>query len=158
MKKMKFAFILVSVLFSSLANAQTEYEWDLYGIGFSVTEDFEVTVNNSEEFSASSSDDLIDISIFPWADENLDKDDLDDYLIQIATDIVGDTDDMAAGELEIDDFAGSFLVASKDDEIVLVAILLDEESETNFIVQISFVDGLQEEVLEIVGSFYAFDL
>jgi len=87
----------------------------------------------------------------------VDEDDLDDYLLEVAVEIIDEADEIVANDIEIDDFVGSFLVASKDDELVLLAFMLDEHSETNYIAKISFEDGLEDEVIEILESFYAFD-
>ena len=81
MNKFKTPFVLVALFFSSFVHAQTDYEWDEYGIGFSVTDDFDVTVNNVKEFTAVSSDRLIGITILPWEDATVDADELDAYLI-----------------------------------------------------------------------------
>lgn len=157
MKKIKAFLFAVSLFVAVLANAQTEYHWDEYGVGFAVTEDFMVTTNSVEEFAAVSSDGLMDITILPWADALVTEADLEGHLISFAAEMAYEVDDMAADDLVIDDFVGKFLVAQQDTELMLVAFMLDKLSNTNIIVIITFAEGNEDEAIEILGSFYAYD-
>lgn len=141
----------------NLASAQTEYEWDAYGIGFSVTDDFMVSTNSEDAFRAVSSDGKIDIAIYPWLDETVSEDDLEDALIDYADDILDSVDDIDADALTIQDFVGYYLVAAADEEMLLMAFMLDKLSDTNAVVQITFEQGNEEEAIDILSSFYSYD-
>ena len=157
MKKNTLILTVIFLCIAAFTYAQTEYEWEHYGVGFSVTEDFEVEVNNEKEFTAVSSDGLIDISVLPWSDGTVNEDDLDEHLIDFASEIFDEADDLVADDLEIDDFIGSFLVAQQNEALILAAFMLDIHSQTNVTVQITFEEGNEDEAIKILESFYAFD-
>ena len=151
-------FIFLPFVLSS----QTAFEWDYHGIGFEVASDFNVQVNNETEFSAVSSDGLISISLMPWADDQVTMDNLADATLEFATQVA--TFERAAIEgdvIDLGDLEGYFLVAAATDygsyDFLLMALLLDVESPTNLAVAIGFMDGNEDEAIEILGSIFAFD-
>ncbi len=154
MKKYCF-FLFLGILTSNLL-AQSAFQWDAYGVGFEVTDDFEVITNNSEEFAAISSDELIEIQILPFADPDVDEDDLDEMVLDYLVEIVGDVDDFEADDLEIDSYIGSYVVAAAEDQMILAAFMLDTDSDTNIIVQLLFEEGNEDEAIEILSSFYSY--
>ncbi len=154
MKRLFVTLLFFCILTSAFS--QTEYQWDEYGVGFSVTDDFSVTTNNSEEFTAISSDGLIEVQIYPNQDGSVTQDDVDDLLLEYAIELLDDADALEADDIEIDDYYGSFLIGASGEDMILVAFLLDEGSDTNLIVQILFEAGNEDEAAEILGSFYAY--
>ena len=120
-------------LMSSAAVAQDTYVWEDYGIGFTVATDMIVDGSDMDAFTAVSSDGLISISLSPWADG--------DYI-------------------EIDTFNGYYLVVapSQSDapDFMLIALLLDTESDTNLVAAIGFEDGLEDEAIAILSSLYSY--
>ncbi|WP_299547109.1 hypothetical protein [Seonamhaeicola sp.] len=158
MKKFKLMLFAAFLFVTVFANAQTEYVWDDYGVGFAVTEDFDIRVSNRDKFSAVSSDGLIDIEILPWLDGSINEADLEDAVIDYASDICPIADDILVDDLRIDDFTGKYLAAQLvDGEMILVACMLDTQSRTNIIVLITFEEGNEDEAVDILESFYAYD-
>lgn len=145
----------------SLAFAQDTYEWDAYGVGFSVASDVIIQQSSSDSFTAVTSDGEIAINISPWLDETVDTDGLAEATISMAIELYAFDDSEVDGDyIEIDSFDGYYLIASQDGfdepDYLLVAVLLDTESETNLIVVIGFDDGNDEEALDILTSLYSY--
>jgi hypothetical protein len=142
--------------------AQLDFEWDTYGVGFTVARDFGVTKNNFQVFEATSSDQLVSINIQPWSDSNITMDNLYDAVISVAYDLrYYEGGDVAGDYIKVDDFNGYFIVsapASYDTyDYVIVALLLDSLSETNLQVIIGYQEGNFEEAKKMLYSFYAYD-
>lgn len=156
--KSTFLFLILSIIISPLI-AQTAYEWDHHGIGFKITEDFTVSTNNSNEFSAASSDGQIGIAIIPWQDEEVSEEDLEDTAIEIALDMLDKKGSEVDGDnISIHDFTGYYVIsANSAGNMMLIALLLDKESATNIVVAIDFLEGNENEAVEILNSFYAYD-
>lgn len=155
-----FTLFLLMFIFTSL-QAQQEYEWEEYNIGFEVESDFRVDVNNSDEFTAISSDDEITITIIPWKDRSVDEDDLADIAMELAAEMDYETgDDIEGDELEIGDFKGYYIYLGPQDASsanVVFAVLLSNSSSTNLIVAIQFDKGNDDEVVEMMKSIHTLD-
>lgn len=139
-----------------------QYQWDQYGIGFQVARDFVVEENNANIFTATSSDDEIFISIEPWIDGNVSEDNIADAILELATEMkFYDGGEIAGEYIEVDDFNGYFIITAPNDyedyDYVVVAILLDTESDTNLAICIGYDEGNFDEAAAIIGSFYAYD-
>ena len=143
-------------------SAQTAYEWDYHGIGFEVASDFGVTVNNASQFSAISSDGLLSVTLVPWSDNRITLDNLAEATVQSALELaVFDQATVSGDALDLGDLQGYFIVAATDDygsyDFLLMALLLDSESETNLSVAIGYMDGHVDEAIEILTSIYPYD-
>ena len=142
--------------------AQQEYVWDSHGVGFSVAHDFEVMESTPNTFTAVSSDDELMISISPWSDADVTDDDLLDAVVELATELEYYHGEEVVGDnIEIDDFTGYYIITAPEDydsyDYIIVAVLLDTESSTNLAVSVGFFEGNQEEAIDMLLSFYAFD-
>ncbi len=153
LRKIQFSLLFLFV-FSFPLFSQDEYKWDSHGIGFKASSDMKVTVNKADEFEASNG--KITLDIFPWQDENVNKDDLADGIVAIAKELKFDNVH-GADAMEIDDFQGYYVLGSKEGVEALIMILLDKESSTNMIVTIVYEKGSQDIALKIADSFYAYD-
>jgi len=152
---------LVLCLFSLFANAQQHYQWDAHGIGFTITDDFNINTNNHEEFTAASSDGLIEFQLFPWQDELVTESELEVYLLAFVGEMASDTDididNLDADKVELDDFTGSYVIMNSGTSMILTAFLLDTASGTNLIAQVIFEAGNEDEAINILSSLYAYD-
>lgn len=154
------AFLL---LFSvECLHAQTAYEWDYYGIGFEVASDFDIVANNQSEFTAVSSDGLISVSLMPWSDASIDLDHLADATLQLAGELATFDQATVNGDfVDLGDLEGYFIVAATSDyqsyDFLLVALLIDTESDTNLVVAIGFEEGNEDEAIDILSSVYPYD-
>ena len=155
-----FIFAALFVFLLGAANAQTDYIWDHYGIGFSVTEDFAVTESTEANFTAVSSEGAISVSISPWKDASITEDDLAEATVDIALELEILDDQAVEGDyITIDTFSGYFIVAAPIDggnDMTLMALLLDQESETNMLITISYEYGNIDEALDILNSFHSY--
>ena len=164
MKKLV-SFIYAGALVMCLAlatNAQNTYEWDYHGIGFEVAADFNVTENNESQFSALSSDGLLSITLVVWSDDQITLANLEEATLESALQLaVFDEATVSGDELHLGDLQGYFIVAATDNyysyDFLLMALLLDAESETNLSVAIGFMDGHADEAIEILTSIYPYD-
>ncbi|MCB0689639.1 MAG: hypothetical protein KDC53_24030 [Saprospiraceae bacterium] len=163
--KTKFLGWAVSLLllnvFSPLIS-QTAFEWDYYGIGFEVASDFQVQVNNKSQFTAVSSDGLLAVTLVPWSDSNVDLNDLAEATIDVADRFAHFDHAAVDGDaINLGDLEGYFIVAATNDyysyDYILVSLLLDTQSETNIVVAIGFMEGNQDEAIEILTSVYPYD-
>lgn len=163
--KIKASLVLLTlglVATSFCLSAQESFEWDYHGIGFQVASDFKVQVNNENEFTAVSSDGIIAVTLMPWSDANVTLDHLAEATLSVAEDLA--TFDRAAvegDEIDLGDLKGYFIVAAPDNygsyDFLLVSCLLDTESPTNLVVAIGFMDGNEDEAIDILASIYPYD-
>lgn len=159
--KTKTGIAILLIAFTQIATAQVAYEWDDYGVGFEVAADFQDVSESASEWELISSDGLIYISVTPWSDASITIDDLEDATISIAYDMIFDGDAEVDGDCgEIHDFDGCYVIGAVDGEeyeLYLVALLMDVESDTNVQIIMGFNSGDVDEVVGILGSFYAYD-
>ena len=149
------------VVMGTAATAQDTYVWDDYGIGFTVATDMYVDESDSDAFTAVSSDGLISISISPWTDGDVDEDTLAEATLETAINLyVFDDSDVDGDYIDVDTFTGYYLVVAPSDmdapDFMLIALLLDTESDTNLVVAIGFEDGLEDEAIAILSSLYSY--
>jgi hypothetical protein len=134
----KVIFSITLCLFAVLLNGQHTYEWEEYGISFTLAEDFEETVNSGEEFSASG--DGMEVSIIPFKDETLDDSDITTYTMSVAASLnLEAIDDIST--ISFNGFKGGYAEGVKDGVKIFVMGLIDPDSENNFFVIITFQDG-----------------
>lgn len=148
-------------LMSSAAVAQDTYVWEDYGIGFTVATDMIVDGSDMDAFTAVSSDGLISISLSPWADGYVDEEVLAEATLDVAMNMYFFDDSEVDGDyIEIDTFNGYYLIVapSQSDapDFMLIALLLDTESDTNLVAAIGFEDGLEDEAIAILSSLYSY--
>ena len=134
--------------------AQTEMRWDTHGVGFTVPDDFKVSANNAEEYTAAN-DNLV-LSIAPIQDENITKENLSEVVLAMATEMKYDALE-EADEINIHDFTGYYIKGKKDGVNAVVIAMLDKESSTNLVVVIAYDDDYFDEAVAISKSFFAYD-
>lgn len=126
---------IVMIALAQLAVSQVTYEWDDYGVGFQVAEDFQDVSQGAAQWELISSDGLIYISVTPWSDASITIDDLEYATIGIAFDMIFEGDAEVDGDCgEINDFDGCYVVWAvfgEEYELFLVALLMDLDSDTN---------------------------
>lgn len=147
------AAFLISISAGAFAQ-MIDYHWDNHGVGFSIPRDFGVSTNNAEEFSADNGN--LFLTILPFQDKNVTKDNLADAVVAIATEMDYDSIE-EADAADVDDFTGYYVKGTKEGVNALVMALLDSESSTNLIVIIAYVDGMEAKAIDIANSFYAYD-
>ncbi|NQW26402.1 MAG: hypothetical protein HQ474_00700 [Flammeovirgaceae bacterium] len=163
MKRLLLNVILTHVFcIISYSSYSQRYEWDYYEIGFEVAGDFNVSENNGDQFSAISSDAEIFVHIEPWFDEDLNEDNIEDVILDLADDLeYNEGNEIVKNDyIEIDDFNGYYLLSVPRDypfDYVFIALLMDIESSTNLFISIGFNEGNIEEAEDILYSFYAYD-
>lgn len=147
---MKTSFILFisAFLFLQSANAQQVYNWDEYGISFTLADDFKETVNNIEEFSASG--DGMELVIIPFKDETIDDTDINAYTMSIAASLkLQRVDDI--NTIDINGFKGGYAEGVLDGAKIFIMGLIDPTSDTNFFVIITFLDQDENATKEAVN-------
>ena len=147
---MKTSFILFisAFLFLQSANAQQVYNWDEYGISFTLADDFKETVNNIEEFSASG--DGMELVIIPFKDETIDDTDINAYTMSIAASLkLQRVDDIST--IDINGFKGGYAEGVLDGAKIFIMGLIDPTSDTNFFVIITFLDQDENATKESVN-------
>lgn len=149
------------MVLSAPAMAQDTYVWDEYGIGFTVAGDMIVDDSDPDAFNAVSSDGLISISLSPWADEDVDEETLGQATLEMAMEMyVFDDSDVDGDYVEIDTYNGFYLVVAPSDydapDFMLIALLLDTESDTNLVAAIGFEDGNEDEAIAILNSLFSY--
>lgn len=153
MTKVLLTFFVAACTTLSLV-AQTDMVWDYHGVGFTVPDDFEIEVNNADEFSANN-DDLY-LSIFPIQDADITVDDLSDAVMDMAKSLKYDRIE-EGDDIDIDDFTGYFIKGRKDGANAVFMALLDKHSSTNLIVMVVYTDRFEDEAVDIAASLYAYD-
>ncbi len=154
-KNMKSLFLLLFsiVLFSTQSEAQQSYTWEDYGISFTLADDFRETVSTGEEFSASG--DGMEMTIIPFTDETIDDTDITGYTMSIAASLnLGRIDDIS--KISFNGFQGGYAEGELDGAKIFLMGIIDPNSEHNFFVIITFLDGDEnaiEEAVNICKSF-----
>jgi hypothetical protein len=133
MKAFLFIF-LVCCAFSGII-AQQNYEWDYYGIRFTLADDFQEVVSNEEEFTAVG--DGMSFSIIAFHDESLDKFEISAYTLEVAESLELDwVDDLNL--INFNGFKGAYAEGVLNEEKIFLMGLIDPKSSTNFFVIITF--------------------
>ena len=134
----KIIFSITLCLFTVFLYGQQTYEWEEYGISFTLADDFEETVNSEEEFSAIG--DGMEVSIIPFKDETIDDSNITTYTMSIAASLKLEAiDDIST--ISFNGFKGGYAEGVKDGVKIFVMGLIDPDSENNFFVIITFQDG-----------------
>ena len=153
MTKVLMTFFVVVCTTLSLFS-QTDMVWDHHGVGFTVPDDFEIEVNNADEFSANNEN--LYLSIFPIQDADITQEDLSDAVLDMAKSLKYDRIE-EGDEIDIDDFTGYFIKGKKDGANAVFMALLDKHSSTNLIVMVVYTDRYEDEAVDIAASLYAYD-
>lgn len=150
--KTKLIVLAISMLCIGQVSAQQYYEWDEYGISFTLADDFVEERNDGEEFSAQG--DGMSMSIFPFKDASIDDSDIAAYVIDIASSLdLEEVDDVDL--IKLNYFKGGYVEGYKDGARIFLLGMIDPNSETNFFVVITFADDDQnavDEAISIVSS------
>ena len=148
------SIVVLGLLLSFSAYAQTDMVWDNYGLGFTLPRGMTITENNSEVFSAER-DDLV-LSIIPFKESSVGVEDLADFLIDLAEefeyDVVTDVD-----ELELYELYGFYTEGEKDGVQAFLGALLDEESASNYFVVLVYTAASRDLAIDTLASFYPYD-
>lgn len=151
MRALIFGFVFM-IGFCTL-QAQQEYVWDEYGIGFTLADDFEEVTNDEEEFSAEG--DGMSMSIIPFNNEDIDENDIVSFTLSIFNSLnVTRVDDVRP--IQLNGFKGGYAEGASDEARVFIMGLIDPESPTNFFVIITFYDddeNAADEAINICKSF-----
>ncbi|MCB0649496.1 MAG: hypothetical protein KDC49_22660 [Saprospiraceae bacterium] len=152
---MKYLLFSICCLLGGITlQAQQEYVWDAYGIGFTLADDFVEVTNDEDEFSADG--DGMSFSIVPFSNEELDENDLTAYTISIFDELdITRTD--AISKIRLNGFVGGYALGASDDTRLFVMGLIDPDSDTNFFVIITFFDDdhvAVEEAIRICKSLH----
>ncbi len=146
--------LLMSAVFTIQVQAQEEWVWDEYGIGFTLSKGMKVTQNDGETFTAER--DNLFLTITPIKDEEITEGDLAMAVFTMAKEMEYDGIE-DADKLELDDLVGYYVEGTKDGAGAFVIALLDQESESNYLVIIVFDDDSRDEAIEMAQSMYAYD-
>ena len=156
MKKLnRLALIAIMSLFALSAYSQNDwdYTWDQYNITFTLAEDFKVTTNAADEFTAKG--DGMEFGIFPFTDETVDHTNITDYTVEIAKSVeLEEVDD--ADVVTLNGLKGAYVEGYKDGSRVVLLGFLDPDSDTNFFAIITFADddkNAEDEAVRIIKSF-----
>ncbi|MDO8366278.1 MAG: hypothetical protein Q7T20_05730 [Saprospiraceae bacterium] len=148
-----FALFLLSIASTHLV-AQTEMRWDTHGVGFTVPDDFKVSTNDAEEYTAAN--DHLMLTIAPIQDEEITQENLAEAVLAMATAMEYESLD-EADKIDVHDFTGYYIKGTRDGINAVVIALLDKESSTNLLVVIAYDDDYFDEAVAIASSFFAYD-
>lgn len=135
--KQFFILIIFSFLFSQISYSQVNYTWDSYGISFNLTEDFRVSVNSGEEFSANSPQ--MYFTIVPFYDESIDDLDITDYTISLA-EILNMQEYHDFALIDLNGLEGGYLEGYLEGSRIYLMGIIDPNTDSNFFVIITFVE------------------
>ena len=140
-------FSICCLLGGTTLQAQQEYVWDAYGIGFTLADDFVEVTNDEDEFSADG--DGMSFSIVPFSNDEINDDDITAFTISIFDEMdITRTDDIS--KINLNGFIGGYAEGATDDTRLFVMGLIDPDSDTNFFVIITFFDDDENAVEEAI--------
>jgi len=154
MKFLRSCLPLLALLSLTTATAQTDMQWDSWGLAFTLAPGMQVVENDGEFFSAESAD--LYFAILPVADSWAGEDDLAEAVLEMMESLEFDrvTD---ADEMEMNDLYGYYIEGKKDNVRVVVMALMDRESDRNFLVNLIFQPGARDKAIRLARSLYAYD-
>ena len=133
----RFTLLAVTLFYGLFVFAQQEYEWDAYGVAFTLPDDFRETSSNSETFEAEGEGMAFSITVFE--DGDLDEEDIVDFTLSIAEEINMDVAD-EADLVDVNGYVGAYILGMKDGVAFYLLGMIDPESETNFYALFAFDD------------------
>lgn len=144
----KFLMVSLFVLTYFTAFAQQNYTWEEYGISFTLADDFNETVNNSEEFSATG--DGMELSIIPFKDASIDDSDITTFTMQVAASLnLERIDDV--NTIDVNGLKGGYAEGAQNGAKIFIMGLIDPDSDTNFFVMVVFQDEDANAVQEAIN-------
>ncbi len=133
----KSLLVLIITLSFSFVYSQQEYTWADYNLSFTLADDFVEATSTPEEFSAIG--DGMEMSIIPFNDGSIDKNDIVGYTMSIAASLeLSRMDEIST--ININGFTGGYAEGEQDGERLFIMGLIDPDSDSNFFVIISFQD------------------
>ncbi len=157
MTKIKLFLVAFLLMISSInlsAQSFTDWDWDTYGVKFSAPSTFKIVTNNSEEFTAKLSNDLLHLSIIPWKDASLTKATLKKSVRELCTELGYTAREIGTiTDLDLNGFEGCYAMITKEGVTMIIEGLLDPASATNFYTIIVYGGGYEEKALQIANSF-----
>ena len=144
--------LFVAIFFSLTTYAQQEYEWDDYGLAFTLPDDFEETASSDEVFEAEGDGMAFSLTVFK--DASLTEDDIVEFTLMIADEIDMDVAD-DADLVDINGYIGAYVLGMKDGVAFYILGMIDPDSDTNFYAVVAFDDEddiADEDAVEILLS------
>jgi hypothetical protein len=124
-------------MFVFQANAQTSYTWDSYGLEFTVPAGFKVTASSGEKFEGEAARSKITLfGLYPIKDASLTIDNTQEAVQLMATEAGMSKRGMASDYIEFNGFKGYYAEGTIQGINTFFAIMIDEDSDTNFIVTV----------------------
>lgn len=146
----KFLFLVISILLiHANVNAQQQFEWEQYGLSFSVPSNFRVLVNTAESFEAQNNHVYLRIELLDY--EGLSPEFMGTLLGEMAN--VSGMVDATVGELALTTLEGAYIEGIIDDTNVVYTILMDTESNLALLSSIVYEYGNGLVVENIMNSF-----
>lgn len=128
--------VILFVVGTATALAQQDFEWEKYGLAFTLADDFKVTANTDESFEASG--DGMEFGVYTWENPNLTQEDLGDLIVELAGDIeLSIVDD--ADYIELNQLKGAYVEGYKDGSRIFVMGMMDPDSEANFFALVTYL-------------------
>lgn len=129
--------MFMAILFAAQAHAQTVYEWDDFGLKFTVPPGFKETANNDEKFEGESARAKITLfGLYPLADENVTEQNTMQAVKAMAAEAGMDKSTLETGKIEFNGFKGAYAEGTINGHEAFFAVMLDPESDLNFIVSV----------------------
>ncbi len=146
-------FLLLSFFTVAVQAQDVNFEWTQHNIKFTLAEDFKVTANSADEFTASG--DGMEFGIFPFSDNTLDHSNIAEYTVEIAKTLeLEQVDD--ADVVSLNGLKGAYVEGFKDGNRVVLLGFIDPNSDTNFFSVITFDDTdaeAEKEAIRMIKSF-----
>jgi hypothetical protein len=134
--KFLFSLLIAFSLFILQAKAQTNYTWDEYNLEFAVPAGFKVSANTSEKFEGEAARSKVTLfGLYPIKDESLTVDGTADAVKTLANE-AGMAKGMASDYIEFNGFKGHYAEGTVQGINTFFAVMMDEESDLNFIVTV----------------------
>jgi hypothetical protein len=128
-------FLILSIFVFGVAQAQTDYTWESYGLSFTVPAGFAETESNDEKFEGKSDRAKIHLfGLYPISDANITEDNLLEALIEMAA--ASGLNVEEADKIEFNGFSGLYAEGEIEGIPTFFACMLDPNGEVNFIVSI----------------------
>jgi hypothetical protein len=153
---MKRSFILLSLFLMTLSSttilqAQQTWLWTAYNVAIDLPDDFEITLNNDNEFEAIGDGMELYMYIFE-ADISLEE--MKDATLETAMNMELEEVDVVQS-IQTYDFEGQYVAAYMDGDAVLLCGLINPENFTNFFALVTFGDNdrvAEDEAFNILAS------
>ncbi|MDH6358440.1 hypothetical protein [Parabacteroides sp. PF5-9] len=141
--------VLSSFLLTLNVNTFQKFEWEQYGLSFSVPADFKRVGNNKESFEAKNDNIHLAIEVFDY--KGVSAENMGEILGGMAND--AGMQNAEFGELVLTTLEGAYIEGTVGGINMIFVALMDTDSNVALLASITYINGFEQDATDICNSF-----